>query len=100
MRTTEDITEWSAYFETDDRHVGKDMVGDKLVSTVFLGLDHGFGSKPALFETMVFGADGLEEDCQRYETFEQAKKGHSRWVRKTMSGCSAVYPKPRRQLEL
>lgn len=48
------------------------------VSTVWLGLDHGFGrGAPLIFETMVF-LDGTVEDTylQRYATKEEAMAGH------------------------
>lgn len=51
------------------------------VSTVFLGLDHGWGDgPPILFETMTFGGphDG---DCERYSTWNEAVVGHERAVR-------------------
>ncbi len=54
---------------------------DVIVSTVFLGIDHNhFGSKPILWETMIFGGrlDGYQE---RYETFDDALFGHGRAVR-------------------
>ena len=54
---------------------------DVFVSTVFLGLDHGWGDrnapnyKPILFETMIFG--GKHNDFQtRYHTYDEAKEGH------------------------
>ncbi len=56
------------------------------VSTVFLGLDHGFdGDGPILFETMVFGGahDG-EQD--RYQTWGAAVSGHQRMVRLVRGG--------------
>lgn len=55
---------------------------DIFVSTVFLGLDHGWGDrelpdyKPLLFETMIFG--GKYNDFQtRYHTYNEAKEGHA-----------------------
>lgn len=70
------------------RRVGEDRVGDCLVSTVFLGLDHaGFDGPPLLFETMVFARDpddgpGDAEDAytERYTTWEEAEAGHARIV--------------------
>lgn len=53
------------------------------VSTVWLGLDHGFGSDvPLIFETMVFGGDEDWADllCQRYSTEEEAADGHAEIV--------------------
>lgn len=52
----DDILEWARWFETSDRHVSDDLIGDDRVSTVFLGLNHSHGGgEPILFETMVFG---------------------------------------------
>jgi hypothetical protein len=62
--------------------VGKDVVGESRVSTVFLFIDHQWGEgPPLLFETMVFGGP-LDMDCERYSTWEQAEEGHARWVQK------------------
>lgn len=47
------------------------------VSTVWLGLDHGWGDgKPLIFETMVFGGSMADELCQRYSTEAEAEAGH------------------------
>lgn len=54
------------------------------VSTVWLGLDHGFypGGDPVIFETMAFpGESGgnftpRDLDCNRYTSLEQAYRGH------------------------
>lgn len=74
---------WSYWFETNERHVARTMVGGYTVSTVFLGLDHSHGwGAPVLFETMIFGADkeaanGDLADYQlRYRTWEEAEEGH------------------------
>lgn len=50
------------------------------VSTVFLALDHGFGSgKPVLWETMIFG--GFHDGYRAwYTSYEDAKIGHKRAV--------------------
>jgi hypothetical protein len=52
----DDFLEWARWFETADRIIQQDRFGEVLVSTVFLGLDHGFGDDgpPVLFETMIF----------------------------------------------
>jgi len=55
-------------------HVSKIMI-----STVFLGLDHGWGTgPPLLFETMVFNGP-LHEDMDRYTTWAQAEAGHAKF---------------------
>lgn len=68
------------------RVVGKDDVGPYLISTVFLGLGHGFGNGRRLFETMVFMPQSQnpwrEHDVARYETRQQAIEGHAAMVAK------------------
>lgn len=69
------------------RHVGQTYIHHRghnyVVSTVLLGLDHGFGrGRPVIFETMIFQDDdmgGLDQD--RYCTLAEAKAGHRRMVR-------------------
>lgn len=71
-----DLWTWAEEFESRDREVAFDRVGDIYVSTVFLGLDHAFGDgEPLLFETMIFGGP-LDEYTRRYATWEQAEEGH------------------------
>ena len=56
-----------------------DQVGNKFVSTVFLGLDHsfGFGGPPPLFETAIFDRDDRANiDMWRYSTWDEAMAGH------------------------
>lgn len=79
---TTDAMAWGKLFNDPKyRTVKKDVIGDILVSTVFLGLDHGYGSgKPVLFETMIFGGD--HDDYQvRYCTWEEAEAGHERAIK-------------------
>lgn len=60
------------------------------ISTVNLPLDHGFGGTPIWYETMVFPHGDAEDtvesylnlDCERYETQEEAEKGHELMVEK------------------
>ncbi len=77
---------WAAWMETADRRVAHDSRGGVTVSTVFLGLDHSFGSgPPMLFETMVFHDGRTGVCCERYATWDDAVAGH-----KAM--CAKVYP--------
>lgn len=57
-------------------------VGKYWVSTVWLGMDHGFGTRLLIFETMVFNNETDESDlaCERYTTEEEALAGHERMV--------------------
>lgn len=68
---------WAPWFENiNNRIVKKDDLEDCEVSTVFLGIDHGFsGPKKLWFETMIFG--GPKNGAQyRYETYLEALEGH------------------------
>lgn len=70
------LREWGRWFETGNRVVAQDKIGDVKVSTVFLGLDHQWGEgPPLLFETMIFEGphDGYQE---RYSTWDEAEAGH------------------------
>lgn len=92
--------EWARIFE-QRREDGSYRVGDDTlpngvwISTVWLGLDHGFfEGRPLFFETMVFDLPhtavvfGREQevrdelDMARYSTLEQAKRGHLAMVKK------------------
>ena len=57
------------------------------ISTVWLGIDHGFmcgASRPIIFETMVFRSktDMTELDIDRYATEAEARAGHEAMVAK------------------
>lgn len=85
--TEEDGLAWARWFENSSRHVRDVVVLDMRVSTVFLGMDHGYGvtDKPVLFETIIFGVD---PECagyqQRYCTEKEAIKGHMVAIRDAM----------------
>lgn len=69
---------------SEDRQLAKDVVvvDDEpvWVSTVFLVLDHSFGTgPPVLYETMAFGSNDIEAQ-HRYCTREQAMAGHAEVV--------------------
>ena len=55
----EDVLKWGAWIQTANRTLKVDhFPGDIRVSTVFLGMDHGWGSgTPVLWETMIFGGE-------------------------------------------
>ncbi len=60
------------------------------VSTVYLGIDHSFGSGPPLiFETMIFDneADEFLSFQDRYSTEEQAVAGHAAAVEAVEKGA-------------
>lgn len=79
--------QWIASLE-HDRHIGQSVVRVRgqwfTVSTVWLGLDHGWGfsRRPIIFETMIFSGHGLSGVATwRYSTAQDAMRGHMRAVR-------------------
>ena len=80
------LIEWGKLFENlEYKRVAETTLKDgKWISTVWLGLDHGFGEKIQIFETMVFPnkEDGDDLDCERYSTLGKAITGHKKMVEK------------------
>lgn len=83
------MQEWAFKFgDVDYKCVAQHWVRGWMVSTVWLGLDHGFGytGAPLIFETMVFPpgdeAGGrstwADEYGERYSTEAEARAGHDR----------------------
>ncbi len=90
----DDLKLWTEGFEKSYRIVAQDQVGNKWVSTVFLGIDHNYrdDGPPLLFETMVF-EDDHGGDMWRYSTWDEAMEGHKAACAGATSGLS------RKQLE-
>lgn len=60
-----------------DVRSGQECRVDVSVSTVFLGIDHGFGRGISKwFETMIFGSNVYCDRCWRCETWEEAVSQH------------------------
>jgi hypothetical protein len=86
----DDMHEWAKLFgDWDYKRVALDTIeieGCSVdVSTVWLGLDHGFGNgAPVIFESMLFvkpdGPHEFQEWMTRYTTVESAESGHARIV--------------------
>ena len=82
------LEKWAALFEDFGyRQVARTVTTKgKIISTIWLGLDHNFSQKgpPLIFETMVFGGEGDFDDldCDRYATEEEALAGHAAMERK------------------
>jgi len=88
----DDIKEWAQFFEDDEaRRVALTSINGLRVSTVFLGLDHGWNSnrRPILFETMIFPdkhptpeidleriKDWAHAYQTRYASWDEAIAGH------------------------
>lgn len=79
-----DLLTWGRWLEESQQRVlAQNFVGEAMVSTVFLGINHRFigNGPPILWETMVFGGT-LDGAQQRYESREEALRGHQAWIRK------------------
>ena len=84
-----DVLEWGRLLEDFKYKIVKQeyLSDGKWISTVWLGLDHGFlpnHNKPLIFETMVFPKKGEfgDLDMARYSTEAEAKLGHKNMVGK------------------
>ena len=90
-----DVLDWARWYETAERTVAQTHIGPLRVSTVFLGIDHGFRvNRVRLFETMIFGDQdhmiqlnpnrpgrlmrSTLDYQERYETWAEAEAGHAR----------------------
>ena len=84
----ENVLEWATWLEQadkkDGRRVALTTIGTTRISTVFLGLNHAFAynDKPQWFETMCFSQDDIDGENERYETLDEARRGHDRMVAK------------------
>lgn len=77
------LSEWAEKFEDRAyKQVARTVFpNDVRVSTVWLGMDHGFNNRlPIIFETMVFGKNAARGDTyqERYVTESEALAGHER----------------------
>ena len=74
----DDMVVWGEFLKQPARVVGKTTVGERDVSTVFLGIDHQWGDgPPILFETMIFPECEYQTRCS---TWEEAEEMHKRAV--------------------
>jgi len=76
-----EIMEWGrARQDLANIIVARDERDEIMVSTVWIGIDHGWGQgPPIIFETMIFG--GKHDQYQeRYATRDEALAGHARAV--------------------
>jgi hypothetical protein len=101
------LREWGEWmeeaFKSGDagrRRVAETTISGWWVSTVFLGINHGFGGPPLWFETMVFESEDappppeigeklrsrLKEMQFRYATWDEATEGHETVVEMIRTG--------------
>jgi hypothetical protein len=80
------LFEWAKKYESENRVISRDTVGDADVSTVFLGVDHRYGpGPPVLWETLIFGG-AYDGNMWRYTSYEAAAQGHVNVVKCLMVG--------------
>lgn len=87
----EDLLTWARWIEENEeaRRVFWTRVLDTVdVSTVFLGLDHGFGGRPLLFETMAFWDGEHGEEMMRCSTWSEAERQHAAMIRRVARPAS------------
>lgn len=101
------MLDWARSLEDRDERnrVGRfDFWWGTRVSTIFLGLDHGWGPDddsdekylPVLWESMAFpwyGRPGEESRQERYTSYEEALRGHKRMVWQTLLDDLITLPK-------
>lgn len=78
------VQQFEAVLEKEGKVLGKTQVGEQEVSTVWLGLNHGWDQEGELliFETMIFGYGPFQDIPYRYSTEQQAYEGHKTWVQR------------------
>jgi hypothetical protein len=73
--------EWAIWFSTDQRFVANYRHNDVAISTICLGMNHGFDDYPTYFETLAYGGIFDEARTLRYSTLEEAKAGHEELIK-------------------
>ncbi len=95
-----DLNKWVAWFETAKRHVADEKIGKSRISTVFLGLDHGFDDRksPVLWESLVFGGklSGKIDRCSGSR--EQAEAMHAKMVARVKAAQIQRLQRPQRRI--
>jgi len=93
---TDDVLEWAHWFEQhrECRIIKQDFIEGTVprigVSTVFLGLDYGWGEgQPVLWETLVFGTL-LDGKMRRYRSKADALRGHVEMLSEVRDAWSAA----------
>ena len=96
--TCTDIAAWADFMEHGKRVIGRTTIaGTFVVSTVFLGLDHGFGNGIVLYETLIFYNPSdverlvsYDETMRRYGTYQGALGGHEEAIQLVLSALEGT----------
>ena len=82
------VIEWGNWMKENQANkvIARTEINGKLVSTVFLGIDHNFsGDNPHIFETMVFHKGKLDEPWfARCSTWDEAEAQHLNGIKFAM----------------
>lgn len=76
-----ELQAWANWIAHNRVSVALDSIGSAFITTVFTGLDRGYGitPQPLIFESMVLGGK-YNRLVQRYSTWDQATRGHDELV--------------------
>lgn len=80
IESTDDLMKWAHWMENNQglKRIKTTQLPGHLVSTVFLGIDHNYGSgPPILFETMNFTKDGWDQPIGKEYQLRAATKAES-----------------------
>lgn len=84
--------------KSDTKHVDYDFIGEHIVSTVWLGLNHNWDESgpPLVLETMVFEDGKIGQDIyrDRYSTWDEAVQGHKKAIEWVKNGCKDEDERP------
>jgi hypothetical protein len=81
VQPVDSVFAWADFQDSPHRYIAYRRRGKVFVSTIFMGLDHQYGSGPPLvFETMVFGGPA-DQYQDRYSSYDDALLGHRRACR-------------------
>lgn len=73
VKKIQDVQTWASWYETADKRVKLDCIGNCKISTIFLGRNYRWfdNGRPLLFETVVFGGK-LNQNQWRCSTWNEA----------------------------
>jgi len=85
---------WAQWMDSPDKILRQDEAAGFFVSTIFLGVDLGYGKRAIWFETMVFRCQADDDQPaasravtqERYSTRHEALAGHQRILEAVRSG--------------
>jgi hypothetical protein len=88
----DDLMTWARWLHEADRRVAREELSGWTVSTVFLGLDHGWGDgPPLLFESMLFAPETHSDtECERCSTWAEAEAQHAAMVARLKSRLNTI----------